>query len=294
MPQKAMPNSVRTTPSTPASQPIVPEATPETKASEAFPYEYGAPLTFLNHLEDASRMLDEITDTPKFVPPVLSVIIPVFNEVKTIEQVVRSVMELDVTKQIIIVDDGSTDGTRNVLAQFENQPGIELFLHSTNQGKGAALQNGIRLSIGDIVIVQDADLEYNPREILNVIEPIREGHANVVYGSRYLGDEVHDQSLIHRIGNATLTGLSNLMTRQKLTDMETCYKAFRRELLQSITIEQRRFGFEPEITAKIARRGIRIAEVPITYQSRSWNEGKKIGIMDLFSTLWCIIRYRFG
>jgi glycosyltransferase involved in cell wall biosynthesis len=212
----------------------------------------------------------------------------------TIVQVVESVANLDIHKQIIIVDDGSTDGTRETIQSFQGREGFDVILHESNQGKGAAIQTGIRMAIGDAVIVQDADLEYDPRDILRVIQPILDGETDVVFGSRYLSNCSQDQSALHRFGNGVLTGLSNWMTRQHLTDMETCYKAFRRELLQSINIEQNRFGFEPEITAKLARRGIVIREVPIRYSSRSWKEGKKIGIKDLFSTLWCIVKYRFS
>jgi glycosyltransferase involved in cell wall biosynthesis len=226
--------------------------------------------------------------------PVLSVIVPVYNEVRTIVQVIDAVLALDVSKQIIVVDDGSTDGTRELLKSIAERSGIEVFLHSHNQGKGAAIQTGIRIATGEIVIVQDADLEYSPQDILQVIQPIIEQRAEVVFGSRYLGNVHQDQSAFHRFGNAVLTTLSNWMTQQKLTDMETCYKAFRREVLQSIRIEQRRFGFEPEITAKIARKKLKILEVPIRYQSRSWKEGKKIGVKDLFNTLWCIVKYRFA
>lgn len=224
----------------------------------------------------------------------LSVIVPVYNEVRTLREVVESVLNLQVSKQVIVVDDGSTDGTREIIESLRKEHGITVVLHERNQGKGAAIQTGIEIAIGEIVIVQDADLEYNPEDILSVIQPILDGEAEVVFGSRYLGNAHQDQSAFHRFGNAVLTGLSNLMTQQKLTDMETCYKAFRRTLLQSIPIEQRRFGFEPEITAKLAKKKIVIREVPIRYQSRSWKEGKKIGIKDLFSTLWCIVRYRFG
>ncbi|MFN7842994.1 MAG: glycosyltransferase family 2 protein, partial [Pirellula sp.] len=169
---------------------------------------------------------------------------------------------------------------------------IDACRHERNSGNGAAIQSGIQRSIGDIVIIQDADLEYEPSDILQVIEPIIKGDVDVVYGSRYLANPEQDGSAFHRFGNKVLTGLSNFASGQQLTDMETCYKAFRRELIQSITIEQKRFGFEPEITAKLARRKIRILEVPIQYKPRSWDEGKKIGVKDLVNTLWCIVRYR--
>jgi glycosyltransferase involved in cell wall biosynthesis len=225
--------------------------------------------------------------------PVLTVIIPVYNEHQTILKIVDMVSALDISKQIIVIDDGSTDGTKEIVQSLKGRAGIDVVIQPKNQGKGAAIQTGIRLAIGDIVIVQDADLEYNPVDILSVIEPIVQGESDVVFGSRYLANSHQDQSALHRFGNAVLTGLSNWMTNQKLTDMETCYKAFRRELLQSMRIEQNRFGFEPEITAKLARKRIVVREVPIGYQSRSWKEGKKIGVKDLFSTLWCIFKYRY-
>ncbi|MFN7290018.1 MAG: glycosyltransferase family 2 protein [Pirellula sp.] len=224
--------------------------------------------------------------------PVVSIIIPAFNEIGTIDKIVNAIRSLPVHKQIVVVDDGSTDGTREYIAKLAGVSGIDVCLHERNSGKGAAIQSGIQRSIGEIVIIQDADLEYEPSDILQVIEPIIKGDVDVVYGSRYLANPEQDGSAFHRFGNKVLTGLSNFASGQQLTDMETCYKAFRRELIQSITIEQKRFGFEPEITAKLARRKIRILEVPIQYKPRSWDEGKKIGVKDLVNTLWCIVRYR--
>ncbi len=249
-------------------------------------------LQELDHASDLISGMQGVCVEPSRAP-VLTVIIPAFNEAGTILQVVESVLRLDILKQIIVIDDGSTDGTRETIQGLAGRASIDVVLHASNQGKGAAIQSGIRLAKGDILIVQDADLEYDPKDILRVIQPICDGESDVVYGSRYLTSAHQDQSFIHRFGNACLTGFSNWMTHQKLTDMETCYKAFRRELIQQIKIEQRRFGFEPEITAKLAKKKIRIREVGISYQSRSWNEGKKIGVRDLISTLWCIVRYRF-
>ena len=246
----------------------------------------------LRELDHASQLIDD-AQGKAVKPPALSVIIPAFNEAKTIQRVVDSVNSLEICKQIIVVDDGSTDGTQEAIRAMQGLQGIDIAFHLRNQGKGAAIQTGIRLALGDIVIVQDADLEYDPQDILRVIQPILDGETDVVFGSRYLSNCHQDQSVLHRFGNACLTGFSNWMTNQRLTDMETCYKAFRRELIQSIPIEQQRFGFEPEITAKLARKKILIREVPISYRSRSWQEGKKIGVADLFSTLWCIVRYRF-
>lgn len=252
--------------------------------------------TAIRELDHASQLLHGIQDSgiATVKSPMLTVIIPAYNEAGTILKVVESVLGLDIRKQIIVIDDGSTDGTRETIQGLAGRAGIDIVLHAQNQGKGSAIQTGIRLAKGNVLIVQDADLEYDPNDILKVIKPIYDGESDVVYGSRYLANAHQDQSAFHRFGNACLTGFSNWMTRQRLTDMETCYKAFRRELIQSMNIEQRRFGFEPEITAKLARRKIVIREVPISYQSRSWHEGKKIGVRDLISTLWCIVRYRFG
>lgn len=246
----------------------------------------------LRELDHASQLIDDAQEAVVKTPQ-LSVIIPAYNESETIRRVVDAVLDLNISKQVIVVDDGSTDGTQETIRALQGRQGIDVVFHSRNQGKGAAIQTGIRVAMGDIVIVQDADLEYDPQDILRVIQPILDGETDVVFGSRYLFDSHQDQSAVHRFGNACLTGFSNWMTNQQLTDMETCYKAFRRELIQSIPIEQRRFGFEPEITAKLARKKIQIREVPISYKSRSWHEGKKIGIRDLISTLWCILRYRF-
>ncbi|MCU0707975.1 MAG: glycosyltransferase family 2 protein [Pirellula sp.] len=256
------------------------------------------PLTtrVVDAVSEIEGALLEVSQPPasgaSFLP--LSVVIPVFNERNTIQQVIERVASLRIDKQIIVVDDGSTDGTREILASYVGRPGIEIVLHSCNQGKGAALRSGFEQAQGEVVIVQDADLEYDPQDILTVIQPVLAGQCDVCYGSRYL-DSIHqDPSALHRFGNWLLTQFSNWMTSHRLTDMETCYKAVRRSVLKSITIEQRRFGFEPEITAKLARGGHRIVEVPVSYKSRSWSEGKKIGVRDLINTLWCIVRYRFG
>jgi glycosyltransferase involved in cell wall biosynthesis len=243
---------------------------------------------------DLSPRIDGLSCPQTEVSPSVSVVIPVFNERETVAIVIERVAALGIEKQIILVDDGSTDGTREILSSYVGRRGFEVILHPRNQGKGAALQSGFQRAVGEIIIVQDADLEYDPNDILSVVAPILEGRCDVVYGSRYLANHTQDPSFIHRLGNWLLTQFSNWMTSNRLTDMETCYKAIRRDILQSIEIEQRRFGFEPEITAKLARRGHQILEVPISYQSRSWKEGKKIGVKDLLNTLWCIVRYRFS
>jgi glycosyltransferase involved in cell wall biosynthesis/phospholipid N-methyltransferase len=222
----------------------------------------------------------------------LSVVMPVYNEAKTIQEIVRRVGEVPVEKEILIVDDGSSDGTREILRDLDGRDGIRVFLQPANQGKGAAVAVGFRYATGDVVVVQDADLEYDPMEYLRLLAPIEQGHADVVYGSRFLGGGARRVLFFwHAIGNRFLTLVSNMFTNLNLTDMETCYKMFRREVVQSMRIESRRFGFEPEITAKVARRGYRIFEVPISYYGRTYEEGKKIGWRDAISALWTILRH---
>lgn len=226
--------------------------------------------------------------------PKLSVVIPVFNEVGTILEIVERVQAVPLEKEIIIVDDYSTDGTRDLLRRLEAQPNIRVRYHEYNHGKGAALRTGFLEAQGDVILVQDADLEYDPRDYPKLLTPILDGQANVVYGSRFLGEEIRDPSRMHRWGNRLLTAISNVFTGQKLTDMETCYKAFRRNVLAEIDLAQDRFGFEPEITAKLSRRGEKIVEVPIGYDGRSYKDGKKIGLRDAFNALYCIVRYQFA
>ena len=245
----------------------------------------------LDQLDKAAALIDQAAATLAPTDCELSVVIPVYNEPKTVLEIVDRVRRLAINKQIIVVNDGSTDETPTALLALERFKEVRVVHHDVNSGKGAALQTGFRMATGKFVIVQDADLEYDPSDILKVIEPLQNGTADVVYGSRYLAHAEQDPSRLHRLGNWLLTSLSNLMTGYRLTDMETCYKAFRRELLHKIEIEQKRFGFEPEITAKLARRGVRITEVPVRYESRGWEEGKKIGVRDLFNTLFCILRY---
>jgi len=225
--------------------------------------------------------------------PALSVVIPCYNEVQTIETILAAVEASDVEdKEIIIVDDASTDGTRDKLRSIEENKSAVVIYHERNQGKGAALRTGFARATGDVVVVQDADLEYDPREYPKLVEPIVQGRADVVFGSRFAGGQSHRVLYFwHYAANRMLTLTSNMFTNLNLTDMETCYKAFRREVIQSIDIKENRFGFEPEVTAKVARLGCRIYEVGISYSGRTYAEGKKIGWRDGARAFWCIIRY---
>jgi glycosyltransferase involved in cell wall biosynthesis len=223
----------------------------------------------------------------------LSVVIPCYNEVHTIERVIHAVKAAPIDNlEIIIVDDCSKDGTRELLESRLYKLVDQVIYHPCNQGKGAALRTGFTAITGDIAIVQDADLEYDPQEYPLVIEPILLGKADVVFGSRFQGNRPHRVVYYwHSVGNGFLTTLSNMFTNINLTDMETCYKAFRREVIQAVDIEEKRFGFEPEITAKVAKMGCRIYEVGISYYGRTYNEGKKIGWKDGFRAIFCIIKY---
>ncbi|MCR5249653.1 MAG: glycosyltransferase family 2 protein [Lachnospiraceae bacterium] len=226
----------------------------------------------------------------------LSVIVPCYNEVGTLETVIDRVRGCGLRTQIVVVDDGSSDGTRELLrGDLRDKADIILF-HKRNMGKGAALRHGFAAATGDLVIVQDADMEYDPNEFTKLVEPFVSGNADadVVYGSRYLrGSNFRVDGFYHEFGNKMLTLLSNLCSDLSLTDMETCYKMFRRELIQSIDLKEDRFGFEPEVTAKIAKKKARIYEIPISYHPRTFEQGKKIGLKDAFRALYCIIRYNF-
>ena len=223
----------------------------------------------------------------------LSIIIPCYNELNTLEAIINAVKKLHYNKkEIILIDDFSSDGTRELIRKSIEAKVDKVIYHNKNIGKGAAVRSGIKIATGDILVIQDADLEYDPEEIQKVIEPILKGKADVVYGSRFVGAAPHRVLYFwHLMGNKLLTTMSNMFSNITLTDMETCYKAFKREIIQSITIEENRFGFEPEITAKIARMNCRIYEVGISYYGRTYEEGKKIGWKDGISAFRCIIKY---
>jgi glycosyltransferase involved in cell wall biosynthesis len=222
----------------------------------------------------------------------LSVVIPVYNENASIVELVKRVRASPLDKEIILVDDGSTDGTRDTLQTLASTTDLRILYHDRNRGKGAALRTGIAAACGEAVIIQDADLEYDPQDYPKLLEPIRKGVADVVFGSRFSGGETHRVLYFwHALGNKFLTLLSNMLTNLNLTDMEVCYKLFRREIIQQIVIEEDRFGFEPEITAKVARQRCRIYEVGISYAGRTYEEGKKIGWKDGVRALWCIFKY---
>jgi glycosyltransferase involved in cell wall biosynthesis len=221
----------------------------------------------------------------------LSVLIPVYNEIATVHEVVRRVAEQPFNSEILIVDDGSTDGTRELLRTSKWPANVRILYHERNLGKGAALRTGVREARGDIIIIQDADLEYNPSDFSVVLRPILDGVADVVYGSRFLG--THRAFMLHHyVGNKLLTILTNVLYNNMLTDMETGYKAFRAPILKGFTIRSNRFDFEPEITAKVLKRGYKIYEVPIYYAGRDYAEGKKITWRDGFSALWALLRFR--
>jgi len=226
--------------------------------------------------------------------PCLSVVMPCFNELDTIDEITKRVLDSPWVGELIVVDDGSTDGTRDRLAALDD-PRVRVFLQPANQGKGAALRKGFSEATQPYALVQDADLEYDPAEYGRLLEPLLDGRADVVYGSRFMGADAHRVLFFwHSMGNKLLTLLSNMVTDLNLTDMETCYKAFRTEVIQSIPIDEDRFGFEPEITAKVAKRGLRVYEIGISYSGRTYDEGKKIGWKDGVRALYCILRYRNG
>jgi len=221
----------------------------------------------------------------------ISVVIPVYNEANTIKEIIKMVQSVDLVKEIIIVDDASTDGTKDILNEIKDEGGITVFFHQSNQGKGAALRTAFQHVKGEIVIIQDADLEYDPREYSKLIKPILEGKADAVYGSRFLGGPHRVLFFWHYIGNKIFTLLSNMLTNLNLTDMETCYKVFKTSLLKQFTIESNRFGVEPELTAKLAKLKCKIYEVDISYSGRDYTEGKKINWKDGIAALYWILKY---
>lgn len=222
----------------------------------------------------------------------LSVIIPVYNEAKNINEILKRVQAQNLANEIVVVDDGSTDGTRAMLAEVHGKNNVHVILHERNLGKGAAVITGFRAAKGDILLIQDADLEYDPRDYPQILKPIEEGIADVVYGSRFLGGARRVAMFWHMLANKMLTAMTNILYDTILTDMETGYKAFRRNVIEGMTIHARRFDFEPEFTAKILKRRYRIFEVPITFNPRDYSEGKKIKLKDAFSAVWTLLKYR--
>jgi glycosyltransferase involved in cell wall biosynthesis len=228
---------------------------------------------------------------------ILSIVMPVFNERATLATIIQRVMavNIDCEKELVIVDDASTDGTRELLQsmQAERRPGMKIILHEDNQGKGAAIRTGLQHTTGEVVLIQDADLEYDPADYPRLLDPFFKGQADVVYGNRFHGGVHRVLYFWHALGNQVLTFLSNLLTNLNLSDMEVGYKVFRADVLKQIRLRSNRFGFEPEVTAKVAKMGCRIYEVPIAYHGRTYAEGKKITWKDGVAALWCLIRYRF-
>jgi glycosyltransferase involved in cell wall biosynthesis len=223
----------------------------------------------------------------------LSVIIPVYNEVKNIEEIIKRVKATKLVSEIVIVDDGSQDGTRDLLNNLGSGESLNVILHEKNQGKGAAVVTGMRAAKGDVILIQDADLEYDPRDYPALLRPIEEGLADVVYGSRFLGAAHRVTMFWHQVANQLLTLMTNILYNSILTDMETGYKVFKREVIDGLTIHSKRFNFEPEFTAKILKRKYRIFEVPITFNPRDYADGKKIKLYDAFEAVWALLWYRF-
>lgn len=223
----------------------------------------------------------------------LSVVIPVYNEVNNVNEIIKRVQAQKLANEIVIVDDGSSDGTRDILKGLDGKKKVRVILHERNQGKGAAVVTGIKASKGDILLIQDADLEYDPRDYPQILRPLEEGIADVVYGSRFLGGAHRVTMFWHMVANRMLTMMTNILYDTILTDMETGYKAFRRSVIEGMTIHAKRFDFEPEFTAKVLKRHHRIFEVPITFNPRDYSQGKKIKLKDAFEAVWTLLKYRF-
>jgi glycosyltransferase involved in cell wall biosynthesis len=221
------------------------------------------------------------------------VIIPAYNEIHTIREIIRRVVAVEVADEIIVVDDGSTDGTRQALMELDGREKVRVLYHERNQGKGAAIRTGIQHASGEVIIIQDADLEYDPREYEALLRPIREGVADVVYGSRFLGGARRPVMFWHMVANKLLTLMTNILYDNILTDMETGYKVFRRQVVEGMTLRAHRFDFEPEFTAKVLKRKVRLFEVPITFNPRDYKEGKKIRLKDAVYAVWALLKYRF-
>lgn len=233
---------------------------------------------------------ETVETDPQDAAPLLSVVIPAYNEIATIEDILRLVVDNPVEKEVIVVDDGSTDGTAEAVREFE-APEVRLLQHERNQGKGAALRTGFADARGELVLIQDADLEYDPENYAALLEPFQKDRADIVYGSRFLGGPHRVLYFWHYAANKLLTLWSNVVSNLNLTDMETGYKVFRREVLTNLHLKEKSFGVEPELTQKLARRDWRIFEVPISYYGRTYEEGKKIGLKDAFRAVWCVVRY---
>jgi len=223
----------------------------------------------------------------------LSVIMPVYNEEDTVREIVSRVREMDQVYELVIVDDGSQDGTQAILQELSSLPGVRVITHEHNQGKGAAVVTGFKAARGDVFIVQDADLEYDPQDYGKLLKPLMAGQCDVVYGTRFATAKVQKTFLLNFLANKFLTWVTNVLYRSKLTDMETCYKVFRRELVANMTIQARRFEFEPEFTAKLLKQGVKVVEVPISFDPRGYSRGKKITAWDGVVALWTLIKYRF-
>lgn len=223
----------------------------------------------------------------------LTVLVPIYNEINTLQEILKRVQDTGLADEILLVDDGSIDGTRELLKNYEDKPPFRVILHEKNQGKGAAVRTGIKNATCDVILIQDADLEYDPRDYPAILQPIEEGLADVVYGSRFLGAPRRVAMFWHMIANKLLTLLTNILYDTILTDMETGYKVFRKEVIEGVPLHAKRFEFEPEFTAKILKRGVRIFEVPISFNPRDYDEGKKIGLSDAFEAIWALLKYRF-